>query len=76
MSYFSGYELLLLFCRVQKGQDTAKPNVCRVSNSSTRQRFNGGGRPAHVKPSSPCVVAEAHGELWLRRVPIQEHTAN
>ena len=37
MSYFSGYELLLLFCRVQKGKHTAKSNVCRVPNSSTQQ---------------------------------------
>ena len=35
MSYFSGFELLLLFCRVQKGQHMAKPYVCRVPNPST-----------------------------------------
>ena len=37
MSYFSGYELLFLFCRVQKGKHTGKSNVCRVPNPSTRQ---------------------------------------
>ena len=38
MSYFSGYELLLLFCRVQKGKHAAKSNVCRVlAHPSTRQ---------------------------------------
>ena len=37
MSYFSGFELLLLFCRVQKDQHTAKPNICRMPNPSTWQ---------------------------------------
>jgi len=51
MSYFSGFELLLLFCRVQKGQHTAKPNVCLVPVSSTQQTltFTMCLTPAHGK---------------------------
>ena len=37
MSYFRGFYRFLLFCRVQKVRHTAKPNVCRVPNPSTRQ---------------------------------------
>ena len=51
MSYFSGFELLLLFCRVQKGKHTTKPNVCRVPYPSTRQTltFDVCLTPAHGK---------------------------
>ena len=72
MSYFSGFELLLLFYRVQKGQHTAKHNVWRVPNPSTRQTLTFAVclTPARQIGSSPCARWITHGKpsgtRWTR----------
>ena len=62
MSYFSGYELLLLFCRVQKGKHTAKSNVCRVPNPSTRQTL-----------TFAVCLTPTHGKGHDVRGPLETH---
>ena len=77
MSQFSGSCCLLLFCRVQQGQHTAKPNVCCVPVSNTRQILtftvcltpaHGKGHAVNGSMTSPCAAPRHTAKSKVCRV--------